>query len=133
MTEVVAAGVVGLFPDRKVTEVAPPSSTKLSHVLLKWLHHLEADQNVTLLHCAEFWHDWEHAATSLTRPDPLFGYPLFVGSHALPEIVRVLPLASVVAAGVVGLFADWNVTEVPPLETMKSLHVVLKWLHHLEE
>ena len=121
------------MPDWNVTEVAPLPVTKLSHVLLKWLHHLEEDQNVTLLHCAEFWHDWEHAARSLTRPDPLVKYPLIFASHALPEIVRVLPLASVVAAGVVGLFADWNVTEVPPLETMKSLHVVLKWLHHLEE
>ena len=86
-----------------------------------------------LLHWAEFRHDWEHAARLSTRPDPLFKYPLFVASHALSEIVRVLALASVVAAGVVGLFPDRNITEVAPLSVTRFSHVVLKWLHHLEE
>ena len=86
-----------------------------------------------LLHWADFWHDWEHAARLSRVPDPLAKYPLSDASHALSEIVCVLPLASVVAAGVVGLFPDRNITEVAPLETMRSLHVVLKWLHHLEE
>jgi hypothetical protein len=66
-------------------------------------------------------------------PDPLFRYPLFVASHALPDIVRLLPLASVVAAGIVGLFPDWNITEVAPLSVTKLSHFLLKWLHHLEE
>ena len=30
------------MPDWNVTEVAPLSVTKLSHIVLKWLHHLEA-------------------------------------------------------------------------------------------
>ena len=100
--ELVTAGVVRFPPDRNVTEVAPLSVTKLSHIVLKWLHQLEADQNVTLLHWADFWHAWEHAARLSNLPDPLFRYPLFVESHALLDIVRVLPLASVVAAGVGG-------------------------------
>ena len=88
---------------------------------------------MTLLHWAESWHAWEHAARLARVPDPLFKYPLFDASHALPKIVRVLPLASVVAAGVVGLFPARNITEVAPPETMRLSHVVLKWLHHLEE
>ena len=86
---------------------------------------------MTLLHWADFWHDWEHAARSATRLDPLFRYPLFATSHALPEIVRVFP--AVVGAGVVGLFPDRNVTEVAPLSVTKLSHVLLKWLHHLED
>ena len=57
---------------------------------------------MTLLHWADFWHDWEHAARSATRPDPLFRYPLFATSHALPDIVTALLFAAVVAARVVG-------------------------------
>ena len=83
-----------------------------------------------LLHWADFWHDCEHAARLATRPGPLLKYPLFVESHALPEIVRAF--AALVAAGVVGLFPDWNITEVAPLDVTRSLHAVLKWLHHLE-
>ena len=64
-------------------------------------------------------------------PDPLVKYPLFDASHALSEIVRAF--AALVTAGVVGLFADRNVTEVAPLSVTKLSHVLLKWLHHLEE
>ena len=35
-------------------------------------------------------------------PDPLLKYPLFAGSHALPDIVTALPFAAVVGAVVVG-------------------------------
>ena len=56
---------------------------------------------MTLLHWAEFWHDWEHAARSPSRPDLLLRYPLFATSHALPEIVTALPFAAAVAAGAV--------------------------------
>ena len=104
--------------------VAPLSVTKLSHVLPKWLHHLEEDQNVTLLHWAESWHDWEHAARLSRVPDPLFKYPLFATSHALSEIVRVFTV--LVAAGVVGLFPDLNVTVIAPLSVTKLSHVLLK-------
>ena len=64
--------------------------------MLKWLHHLE-EKNVMLLHWVESWHDWEHAARSLTRPDPLLKYSLLAASHALPDIVT-----EALAAGVVG-------------------------------
>ena len=37
----VAAGAVGLFPDRNITEVAPLEVTRFLHAMLKWLHHLE--------------------------------------------------------------------------------------------
>ena len=83
---------------------------------------------MTLLHWAEFWHDWEHAARLSSTPDALFKYPLFVASQALPEIVTVLLFAVVV-----GCFPDLNVTEVAPLSVTKLSHIVLKWLHHLEE
>ena len=85
---------------------------------------------MTLLHCEESWHDWEHAATLSLEPDPLFIYPLFDASHALPAIVTVLRFA----AGVVfGLLPDCNLTTVAPLSSTRFSHVVLKWLHHLEE
>ena len=86
---------------------------------------------MTLLHWEESWHDWEHAARLSRVPDPLLEYPLFAASHALPEIVCVF--TAVVAAGVVHLFPDWNVTEVAPLSVAKLSHILLKWLHHLEE
>ena len=85
---------------------------------------------MTLLHSVDFSHDWAHAARSATEPDPLLKYPLFVASHALPEILTAFEGS--VAAGVVGLFADWNVTEVAPLSVTKLSHIVLKWLHHPE-
>jgi hypothetical protein len=128
---VVAAGVVGFIRDREITEVAPNEKKRSLHVVLKWLHHLEEDQNVTLLHWADFWHDWEHAARLSRVPDPLVKYPLFVVSHAWFESVTVLP--AVLPAGVVRWLPDWNVTEVAPLSVTKLSHIVLKWLHHLEE
>ena len=88
---------------------------------------------MTLLHWADFWHDWEHAARLATTPDPLLKYPLFTASHALPEIVKTLSTRELVTAGVVRLFPDWNVTEVAPLSVTKLSHALLKWLHHLEE
>ena len=78
------------------------------------------------------WHDWAHAARSATEPDPLVKYPLFAPSHAASGTLTAF--AGSLAAGVVGLFADWrNVTEIAPLSVTKLVHVVLKWLHHLEE
>ena len=88
---------------------------------------------MTLLHWADFWHDWEHAARFWSRPDPLLKYPLFAASHALPDIVTALSFAAVVPEGVAGCFADWNVTEVAPPSSTKLVHALLKWLHHLEE
>ena len=79
---------------------------------------------MTLLHWAESWHDFEHAARLSRKPDPLFKYPLFDASHALSEIVRAF--AGSVAAGVVGLFPDWNITEVAPFSVTKLSHTVLK-------
>ena len=52
-----------------------------------------------LLHWAEFWHDWEHAARLLRLPDELCKYPSFAASQALPAKVTVVPFAAVVAAG----------------------------------
>ena len=86
---------------------------------------------MTLLHWVESWHDFEHAARLSRMPDPLFKYPLFDASHALSEIVRAF--AALVAAGVVRFPPDRSITEVAPLESMRSSHAVLKWLHHLEE
>jgi len=79
---------------------------------------------VTLLHWADFWHDWEHAARLSSTPGELVRYPLFATSHPLPEIVRAW--AAVVAAGVVGLFPDWSVTVIAPLSVTKLSHVLLK-------
>ena len=77
---------------------------------------------MTLLHWAEFRHDCEHAARLSSTPDPLFRYPLFTASHALPEIVKALPVST-----------GWNLTVVAPSSAFKFVHIVLKWLHHLEE
>ena len=114
------------------------------------------------MHWVESWHDWEHAARLATRPDPLFKYPLFAASHALPEIVTALMVAAgvvglgfgLVVLGVVGLdfglvslgvmglglgvvgavvAGTWNLTVVAPASVFKFGHVVLKWLHHSEE
>ena len=101
-----------------------------SHAVLKWLHHLE-DQYVTLLHWAEFWHDWEHAARLSSVPGELSRYPLFDGLHARPTNITALPLGAVVAGGVVSV-AGGNLTVVAPLRVTRLSHVVLKWLHHLE-
>ena len=38
---------------------------------------------MTLLHLADFWHDWEHAARLSSTPGELVRYPLFATSHAL--------------------------------------------------
>ena len=86
---------------------------------------------MTVLHWVDFWHDWAHAARLSSTPGELSKYPLFAASHALPEILT--EFAGSLAAGVVGLFADWrNVTEVAPLSVTKLSHIVLKWLHHPE-
>ena len=73
-----------------------------------------------------------HAARLSSMPGELARYPLFEGLHSRPANVMTLPLGAVVAAGVVGLFADWNLTAVAPLRVTRSSHVVLKWLHHFE-
>ena len=87
---------------------------------------------MTLLHWAEFWHDWEHAARLPRVPGELFRYPLVAVSHALPGFkVTALPLRAVVAWGVVSV-AGGNLTVVAPLRVTRLSHVVLKWLHHLE-
>jgi len=86
---------------------------------------------VTLLHWVDFWHDWAHAARLSSTPGELSKYPLFAASHALPEILT--EFAGSLAAGVVGLFPDGNITEVAPRFAPLCSHVVLKWLHHPEE
>ena len=42
---------------------------------------------MTLLHWADFWHDWEHAERLSSTLDKLVRYPFFVLSHALPTKV----------------------------------------------
>jgi len=67
---------------------------------------------VTLLHCEESWHDWEHAATLSLTPDPLLTYPPFDASHALASIVTVLPVVVVVGFGVVVVVVGFGVVVV---------------------
>ena len=52
---------------------------------------------MTLLHWAEFWQDWEHAARSSSVPDPLVRYPLFATSHALPTKITAVDLVAAAA------------------------------------
>ena len=75
---------------------------------------------MTLLHCEESWHDWEHAARLSLTPDPLVTYPPFDASHALSSIVTALCFAAGVAS------AALNSTVVAPASVLTFLHLVLK-------
>ena len=76
---------------------------------------------MTLLHWAEFWHDWEHAARLSCFLDELSKYPLFATWHPLPGKVTALP-----GEAVVGWSADLTLTVRAPLTITRLSHVVLK-------